>query len=86
VGTVCTFLLAQCGQPAMGQYVMTCWQIEGPVFVVDWGISYTRCRDGDSAQFNPWLSSELPPTNGSGASHLAVGILLGSTRTAIIGY
>ena len=39
VGTVCTFLLAQCGQPAMGQYVMTCWQIEGPVFVVDWEIS-----------------------------------------------
>ena len=36
VGTVCTFLLAQCGPPAMGQYVMTCWQIEGPVFVVDW--------------------------------------------------
>ena len=39
VGTVCTFLLAQCGQPAMDQYIVTSWQTEGPAFVVDWELT-----------------------------------------------
>ena len=33
VGNVCTFLLAQCGQPRNGPIHNDFWQIEGPIYV-----------------------------------------------------